>query len=503
MFVVIGHTRFATSSINQVPELHPHEWVPFHDETVWLFNATNGRFEKLRTKMGLHISHNGDFDALEAYSQVMVVDEVGLWLERILNTPNNTKGDSPKIAGCMDMLRVQGRWGAAARLAWMRVILQSSTDVAGGNQLCKHSPNTFPPPPFWEHWAEVFDKHWNQHINNIVKIVPTTKFELRKHKTYQLDPSGVKQFESVLFELLNADAVANGQSSTALGYHNWPVTQLQSFIHFTVRGFLHGDLYNAMTELLSRAEGSFGLQAHCTLEPGVVVIASKGQPMSFAFDPARAIVLFASEAEALAVPVYQSGRWLPERIDLDSHGEIVRLGQPRALLEGSFLGLTIKKSKSKRKKRTGENGKEIISSRKGQPSCILLDCGVEIRSYSLVSCMESTMEALCRRSVTITSAPIPFDPKADLVAEDLKVTPAVLAAIDRTWSNPISLERISGEALAMQLINAMKRRMIAPKDTIDLLIGGVEVSLWMAEQFAADLRRIFPSMNISTSSANK
>jgi hypothetical protein len=117
--------------------------------------------------------------------------------------------------------------------------------------------------------------------------------------------------------------------------------------------------------------------------------------------------------------------------------------------------------------------------------------------------MESTMEALCRRSVTITSAPIPFDPKADLVAEDLKVTPAVLAAIDRTWSNPISLERISGEALAMQLINAMKRRMIAPKDTIDLLIGGVEVSLWMAEQFAADLRRIFPSMNISTSSANK
>jgi len=31
---IIGHTRFATSSVNIVSELHPHEWVPFHDEMV-------------------------------------------------------------------------------------------------------------------------------------------------------------------------------------------------------------------------------------------------------------------------------------------------------------------------------------------------------------------------------------------------------------------------------------------------------------------------------------
>ena len=30
----IGHTRFATSSINRVPELHPHEWVSFHSEGI-------------------------------------------------------------------------------------------------------------------------------------------------------------------------------------------------------------------------------------------------------------------------------------------------------------------------------------------------------------------------------------------------------------------------------------------------------------------------------------
>lgn len=31
----IGHTRFATSSVNLVSELHPHEWMPFRDEEVW------------------------------------------------------------------------------------------------------------------------------------------------------------------------------------------------------------------------------------------------------------------------------------------------------------------------------------------------------------------------------------------------------------------------------------------------------------------------------------
>jgi hypothetical protein len=89
---VIGHTRFATSSANQVSELHPHEWVPYHDEPVWAFNSTKGTFTRSIRSVGIHITHNGDFDALEAYSQSMVVDEVGLWLERILYVPNNCKG---------------------------------------------------------------------------------------------------------------------------------------------------------------------------------------------------------------------------------------------------------------------------------------------------------------------------------------------------------------------------------------------------------------------------
>jgi len=49
----------------------------------------------------------------------------------------------------------------------------------------------------------------------------------------------------------------------------------------------------------------------------------------------------------------------------------------------------------------------------------------------------------------------------------------------------------------------MKSRKDANEDCTDLLIGGVEASLWIAEQFATDIRMVFPGLNITTVSSNK
>lgn len=49
----------------------------------------------------------------------------------------------------------------------------------------------------------------------------------------------------------------------------------------------------------------------------------------------------------------------------------------------------------------------------------------------------------------------------------------------------------------------MKKRVESGIDSTDLLIGGIEASLWVAEQFASDLRTIFPQLNVVTVSANK
>ena len=81
-----------------------------------------------------------------------------------------------------------------------------------------------------------------------------------------------------------------------------------------------------MTEFLARADGSFGLQVHCTIEPGVMVIASKGQPMCIAFDPIRPLILMGSESEAVSIPVDDKNTWLPERLDLDAKGEVRERG---------------------------------------------------------------------------------------------------------------------------------------------------------------------------------
>jgi hypothetical protein len=62
-----------------------------------------------RVPFGLHVSHNGDFDGAELYSELVLNDQLGLWLERALRVANSTRGDSPKMAGLLELLRVQGR----------------------------------------------------------------------------------------------------------------------------------------------------------------------------------------------------------------------------------------------------------------------------------------------------------------------------------------------------------------------------------------------------------
>ena len=152
-------------------ELPPHEWVPPHHESVWLFDTSTGEFKLHNKNVVIHISHNGDFDAIEAYSQTMVINDIGLWLERVLNTKNSTKGDSPKLAGCFDLFRVQGRWSAAARVAWIKCVFKSSVDVSGGKKLSKNAPNTCPKDSFWHSWGHLFEFFWKQNINNIIKRV--------------------------------------------------------------------------------------------------------------------------------------------------------------------------------------------------------------------------------------------------------------------------------------------------------------------------------------------
>jgi hypothetical protein len=371
-------------------------------------------------------------------------------------------------------------------LAWVRCVLNANTDVSNGEQLSKSAPNTFPKDNFWFSWSLFFEVFWNQHINNIIKIIEQKEYSFSDSKyCYEIIEDGVSQLIEVLNKALYTDQIFDYHSSTSIfNVQLYTPLQMFSFIHHTVTGFLKADLYTAMTELLSRAEGSFGLQAHCSIEPGVVVIASKGQPMSVSFDNSLPICLFGSEADALAVPINKQGKHLKNRLDLDSHGgEIVRIGKQKMLIDGSFARKRTRNNNIKSVTTTttevtafsdsdfydqypNDFNIDLISPRTKKnmiknyfltspkvhvenlkptrtievntiqnsadikSTCLILDSGIELRCYSLQTSAEIQKEKLLDRCVLVTSAPLVYNDNDDLVKKDLNDTPAVLYAIN-------------------------------------------------------------------------
>ena len=254
---VIGHTRFATSSVNIRDELHPHQWSPFSKEEMWRFNYKSHKFDKSEVLCGVHLTHNGDFDALEMYDETVTVNDVGLWLEKVLHVQNLLNGDSPKLAGCMELFHVQGRWAKAARLAWVRVILHKSGDVCNG-PLLRSSPSLVPNYTFWKAWGEFFDSIWIRHINNVIIKSP------KNDCTYKIDR---KAEQLVVQDIVGSlDCTGTGEDKSVvdmkikkrieLNCSSWSRSTIQSFVAVTIRGFLLGDLYSSLSELLSRATGS-------------------------------------------------------------------------------------------------------------------------------------------------------------------------------------------------------------------------------------------------------
>lgn len=69
----------------------------FHIHRILFLICVNSFTRHMRL-VGVHITHNGDFDALEAYGGSMVNAEVGHWLERILHVKNDLAGDSVKVS---------------------------------------------------------------------------------------------------------------------------------------------------------------------------------------------------------------------------------------------------------------------------------------------------------------------------------------------------------------------------------------------------------------------
>lgn len=293
-YLVMEHYRYGTASAPAVKETHPHQWMPERKVSVW--KIKEGKPVKENRRLINFITHNGDFDYWHIFGEDIPFDVLGLWLQRVLHTKNYTNGDSPKIAGMIDLLVTQGMWDASVRLAYQLAVASSIEDAAPSRQSIAR-------------WAGYFEKAW---IN-----VVASKGGLSQTKLNDIGEDVRQKLKREIFRQIQGDQ----------DIQKWETKAARKFVRYTVDAFLDHDVYHSVQKFMQRAKGSFGLAVASSLNSEAIVLSAKGQPISIGFHPEEGFVTYASEFAALKVPLDKEGKnRIPYRLDLDQiHGEIAEL----------------------------------------------------------------------------------------------------------------------------------------------------------------------------------
>lgn len=471
----VWHYRFATSSPPAIIETHWHEWISARIVKVWQLIDRKWVFQQ--QNVNHRITHNGDFDAWLLFGKTVENRELGWWLERVLHTPNRTKGDSPKIAGMMDLLITQGMWDASVRLAYQLAIAGSLESAFGGKLPASSAPNTAPSPTEIANWANFFEQVFFVHKNLFVD-----SDAIANQKNLSL-------LENDILLAISAKP-RHGAIAKDNSISNWSEQSTINFVRTAIQAFFHNDLYHATKTFMSKAKGSFGLVTVSTLEPEQLVLSAKGQPISIGFNWQENYLVYASEPAAV---------------------DAVLLGQSKGGLSGQEVGRRLAEALRERLD-LDQNAGEVA---KVTADSILL--------YSMSQERELTPSELDSRWNSLENHPyqkylqIPQSDSTDPVASDIQAIPQVLKEIETTWQNPASLNRRSADYFVHLLSEKAQRfeqkrqkmfqagliSQVRQMPAVDLLITGVENSLWLGEKFAEDLKIIFPYLNIKALSANQ
>jgi hypothetical protein len=448
--VGVWHYRYATSSPPAILETHWHEWMPARTADVW--RVEDGKWLCDRQTVNHRITHNGDFDAWMLFGEPVENADLGLWLERVLHTPNATLGDSPKIAGMMDLLITQGMWGAALRLAYQLEVAKSIEEAFGGKNPRKDAPNTAR--------SEVEIQEWTAIVEGVFLTHQAALLRPRANSMLELSAGHVELFErDLILALCQHRSIAR-----------WTVLERAAFVKTAVHVFFHNNIYQATKVFMSRAIGSFGLVTASTLNEASLVLSAWRQPISTGFNVCDDYMVYASEPAAVDAVLADIPR--SYRLDLDQ--------------------------------KTGE---------------IAWVCVNRITIYSMQADRELRGAELEQRWIPLQGNPYILPPSKsakDPVEHDIRAIPQVLTAIEESWRERDSFNRQSADYLAELLIEKAKnwdRRQQATIDikldrtpldrSVDLLITGVESSLWLGERFAQDLATLCPGLRVETRSANQ
>jgi hypothetical protein len=285
---------------------------------------------------------------------------------------------------------------------------------------------------------------------------------------------------------------------------------LKLFASVTVDAFFDNDLLNTMKMFLANASGSFGLCIQSSLDAHhQLCLAARGQTISIAFYPSKGIVCYGSEQAAVKVgmnadlPFGETSDFLAKSyLDIDHDDlrlDLDELGGEVCLIDWG-------------ERRCGNPAvsppnRHIVPHRvmNGDLAIYLLNEGRTAKSSDLE--LYHRMTKLTRNPF-IKSLPALND---NPVLADIRDIPRVCREIQEDWRNvnktKISFNRLTAWNLARCIRKRMDSRVpktaMSHRRAVDILVTGCEVSLWLGEQFASDLQKAFPGLNIVSVSSNK
>ncbi|KAK3270697.1 hypothetical protein CYMTET_20918 [Cymbomonas tetramitiformis] len=490
-----GHTRFATSSITNLEGAHPHQWTPPRLQSFWYLNR-KGYLKRVVRSVEIFVTHNGDFDFWKVNGTTIPLEKLQSWLPGVLDAPLPSPVDSCAIPGLLDILRTQGLWNRSVRFA---CIFGLGAENGIDDPLPSFEEITL--------MGQLFETTLESVLQTSTHFKGDTLPELRA----RLKANLYIRAQGDQKDLFERTQLFTGKAEEIKA-------SLDRFIECAVDAFFDNDLLHATRFFLQQAKGSFGLVVSCSLEADKeVIVAAQGQTMSVAFYPHAGLVLFGSELAATKAALLleshhgrRSSRRSGRRISMgDVSGAGYSSGAYRVDLD-AFAGELVRVSWNDAK---AGSGFCFSAQNKGYSHRTIMECGGYSVQTTLANVRESAselMSTLRERQVPLHDNPLVLNlPETvkDPVGKDIADIPRVLHLIQAEWAEGAGMNRVTAYNFYRDLRQVLKNKASAGEEhdprRLDLLITGCEVSLWVAEQFAADLKSVLPELNVVAFSANK
>ncbi len=565
--MLVGHTRFATSSLSTLDGTHPHQWTPPSRRRVYSMdgNQTEKGASQIPRPIIVtvenYITHNGDFDFYQYNGKSYELETIQNWLSVVTEIQTPAPVDSCAIAGMVDILRTQGCFGLSARYA---LVMGMDTSRCGLD--ARLTPNDSMKrrvlPPYEEFLQDVigvsFEKVLEEFCQNFSsgdKSIPTLR-EIGKSKEYRVTLQR-KAFEElqrlphdkvqtlktafsrpkILQKKKNAastvqkmaEAVprnsaiviteADDEESTndVISSKNNDIesnvieSDLGVFCKHTIDAFFDNDLFMTTKRFMKNAKGSFGISMTSNLDSHrQICLAARGQTMSIAFYPSKDLICYGSEQAAVKAgmgAVYEDSAIEEFTRHVKSYGE---LNYREVDNESTRLDLD-------------DLGGEIVVldwGRKRYQTAPVSSPNQHLEEFQLMNGKiaavlyqesKSTKKGIFERMTRLSDNPLikPLqESPGDPVQSDIRDIPKACKNIQDDWHSRrafSSLNRLTAFNLSRCLRKRLEQHVngTVPNMSVDILLTGCEVSLYLAEQFASDLKKAFPNLCIEAVSSNK